>query len=101
MRPILAGLGLLLGALSCAPQPEVGVGVVYVDRQPPRARIEVLGVAPSQNLVWLTGHWSWVGGNYVWVPGQWAAVAPGYSAWVAGRWIHTRRGWYFVEGHWR
>jgi hypothetical protein len=101
MRGTLAGLGLLLAAQSCAPQPEVGVAGVYVESAPSPAQVEVLGAAPGAEMVWMSGRWSWVGGNYVWVPGQWVEAAPGYSAWVPGRWIHTRRGWYFVEGHWR
>jgi len=96
----LALLGLF-GALSCAPQPEVGTEIVYVASPPPAPRVEVSAPAPATDMAWMSGHWRWVGGNYVWIPGQWVEVAAGYSAWVPGRWIHTRRGWYFIEGHWR
>jgi hypothetical protein len=96
----LALLGLC-AALSCAPQPEVGTEVVYAASPPPAPRIEVSTAAPATDMVWMSGHWRWVGGDYVWIPGQWVEVAAGYSAWVPGRWIHTRRGWYFIEGHWK
>lgn len=101
MKRSLIGAGLLLAGLSCAPQPEVGVDAVFIDRRPPRDRIEVVGVAPGRGMVWRRGHWGWMGGDYSWVPGSWIAVAPSHRSWAPGRWVHTRRGWYFVEGHWR
>ena len=94
----LAGLGILG---NCVPQADPGVGVVYVERGPPRRLAEVVGMPPQPEVIWMSGHWRWSGREFYWVPGQWVAVRQGYRTWVSGRWIKTRRGWYFIEGHWR
>ena len=95
---LVAGLSLI-GMLSCASSPPPGA--VYVERGPPRERVEVIGPTPAPNFVWMRGYWSWSGGDYVWNPGRWVAVERGYHKWVPGHWVGTRRGWYWVEGHWR
>jgi hypothetical protein len=51
--------------------------------------------------VWIAGYHRWDGRAYVWVPGHWALPPRPRRAWVPAHWEHDRRGWFFVDGHWR
>ena len=97
-RPMLAVL-LLAGSLSalnaCA------MGVMYVRMGPPPPRMEMRAHAPGSDYVWLPGYYRWDGVAYVWVGGYWARPPHPRAHWVPGRWEHTRRGWRFIQGHWR
>jgi len=84
---------------ACASNPPPGA--IYVERRPPPARVEVIGVAPGPGFVWIGGFWRWGGAEYAWVPGRWAARERGFRSWSPGRWRHGRRGWFWVEGRWR
>lgn len=92
---VLASFPLLTG---CPPAP---AGVVYADVQPPAPEVDVVGVAPGPGYVWIAGHHVWRSGHYVWLGGRFELPPRGHSRWVAGHWQRSRRGWYFVEGHWR
>ena len=84
---------------ACPPPPPLGV--VYVRRPPPRAEVEVIGVAPGPEFVWIAGHHTWVGGTYVWSPGHWERRPRARARWVPGHWRHAGGGWYWVDGHWK
>lgn len=47
--------------------------VLVVRPAEPPPRVEVIGVAPYHNAVWVKGHWDWRprSGRYVWMPGHW------------------------------
>lgn len=91
------GVLLLTAAAGCA----ASTGRVYVHAGPPRAVVERRVVAPGPGYVWQAGFYRWSGRDYVWVPGHYERAPRGRATWVPGRWAHDRRGWYFVEGHWR
>jgi hypothetical protein len=93
---------LLLGLIGCGGGygTNVGVGVAYVDRGPPRERVEIRSVPPGRGYVWVRGYWRWTGGGYDWVSGRWEAVGPGRRSYRPGRWRHNRQGWYWVDGRW-
>lgn len=92
--------GLLVATMSaCSPPPPPGV--VYVARRPPPRRAEVIGSRPAPGHVYVRGFWRWQGDDYIWVPGHWSVVERGFREWVPGSWRHGRRGWYYVDGHWR
>ena len=59
----------LLSSCVVAPPPDA----VYVHTRPPAAIVEVRGVAPGPDHVWIAGYHAWRGGAYVWVPGHWEA----------------------------
>ena len=91
-----------LAILTFLPASPAAAARVYVRVGPPRAIVEVRGVAPSPRHVWLAGYHRWDGGAYVWVPGRWELAPAHYRAWVPGHWVHhARQGWYWVDGHWR
>ena len=79
----------------------IGIGFTFVDREPPARRVEVVSVSPGPEYVWTAGYWSWRGGNYEWTAGSWRRPEGGRHEWIEGHWERERRGWYFVEGHWR
>ena len=39
--------------------------------------------------------------EYLWIPARWELPPPRMRHWVAGAWHHDRRGWFFIDGHWR
>ncbi len=97
-----AAAGVLLGLMGCSHHgANVGAGVSYIDRGPPRNRVEIRGPAPGSGMTWLPGYYRWAGNGYAWVPGRWESVSQGHRSWSPGRWRHTRQGWYWVEGRWR
>jgi hypothetical protein len=101
-RKLVIGLSraLVLGALlSCSAPPPPGR--VYVARRPPPMRAEVIGARPAPGHVYVRGFWRWQVSDYVWIPGHWAVAERGFREWVPGNWHHGRRGWYYVDGHWR
>jgi len=87
----------LVASLACVVAPPQGV--VYVERRPPPARVEVVGPA-RPGYVWVAGYWRWDRHDYLWVPGRWTPVEHGYRTWVPGRWEERHHRWYWVEGHW-
>jgi YXWGXW repeat-containing protein len=59
------GIALLtaqLGAFGCATRAAL---------VPPPARVEVIGVAPRRDAVWVPGHWNRRYGRWHWVNGHW------------------------------
>lgn len=99
----LATAGVLVGLAGCGGynDPNVGIGVSYVDRGPPRYPYEARGRGPGSGFVWMPGFYRYSGRNYMWVPGHWSAVQPGYRSWSPGRWRHSRQGWFWQDGRWR
>ena len=79
----------------------VGVGLTFVQREPPPMRAEVIAESPGNEYVWVNGYWAWRGNDYEWVSGRWMRPEGGRRVWEPAHWEHERRGWFFVEGHWR
>ena len=67
----------------------------------PAAEVEITGVAPGPDYVWVPGHHVWRGGNYVWDPGRYERAPRHGARWVHGQWRHHERGWYWTDGHWK
>jgi hypothetical protein len=76
-------------------------GRVYVRVGPPAPVAERVAVAPGPGYVWVPGYYVHNGAAYVWRPGVWVVPPRRRAVWVAPHWQHERRGWFFVEGHWR
>ena len=72
----------------------------YADEAPPTPQVEVVGVAPSPNHLWVGGHWAWRGRRWVWAPGTWVVTRENH-AWVPGYWQRRGRHHVWVEGAWR
>src|SRR6266705_5446400 len=92
----LAVLFLTAGCVVPPPPP----GAVYVRTAPPTAVVEVEGVAPGPEHVWIHGYHRWEGNAYAWTPGRWERRPHAGAVWVHGEWRHHANGWYWVEGHW-
>ena len=97
---ISTALAALFLTASCVVRPARGGGV-YVRVAPPVPVVEVEGVAPGPDYVWIRGYHRWDGERYVWVQGHWERRHHAGAVWVDGQWKHDRDGWYWVEGHWR
>lgn len=93
-----AALALGMGLDACLPLPPGTV--VVIDRGPPPPRWERMAPPPGPGYVWVGGYWVWRAGDFVWISGLWMPHPPGHRYWMPGHWVHTRRGWYFVEGRW-
>jgi hypothetical protein len=92
----MALLCVTVACVSCA-----GPTRAYVRVGPPAPIVETRLVAPGPGYVWIAGYHRWNGATYAWVPGRWERPPRPRAVWVAGHWIQERRGWYFVDGHWR
>ncbi len=91
-------LGIVMtAAVTCASPYER----IYVRVAPPTARVEARVVAPGPGYIWVPGYYVWDGRAYVWTAGRWMMPPRPRAEWVAPHWQHERRGWFFVEGHWR
>lgn len=77
------------------------VSVMFITREPPVERVEVVSARPDEESVWIGGHWAGRGNSYAWTPGRWRRPEQGKREWENGRWEHEPRGWYYTEGHWR
>jgi|SRR5215471_10517990 len=91
---ILAGSLLIV---SCAG----ASGRVYIRSGPPPLRAEVVAASPGAGYVWVPGYYTYERGGYVWVAGRYERPPRSRARWVRPHWERDRRGWYFVEGHWR
>ena len=97
----LAAAALFAGSILTACVGGPPRGVVFVRTAPPAAFVEVRGVAPGPDHVWIGGYHAWRGGEYVWVLGQWDRGPRPRAVWVNGQWKHHGDGWYWVEGRWK
>jgi WXXGXW repeat (2 copies) len=95
---IAAAFAVLLTAATACAAPR---GRAYVRVAPPPPVVERVVVAPGPGYVWVPGYHLWSGSAYVWHRGAWVVPPRPRAVWVAPHWQHERRGWYFVEGHWR
>jgi hypothetical protein len=77
------------------------VSVMFITREPPVERVEVVSERPNEESVWIGGHWAGHGSSYAWTPGRWQRPESGKKEWENGKWEHERRGWYYTEGYWR
>ena len=100
MRSLPAAL--LLGASLLITSACAGArGRVYIRTGPPPLRAEAVLVSPGPGYVWVPGYYQYTGAGYVWVGGRYERPPRGRARWVPSHWERDRRGWYFVEGHWR
>jgi hypothetical protein len=92
---------ILVGLMVIAPACAAPRGRLYVRLGPPEPLYETRIVAPGPGYVWVPGYHVWNGAAYGWRPGIWVVAPRARAEWVPGHWQRDRRGWYFVEGHWR
>jgi len=100
MRSLTAAVilaGAFLATTACAGTS----GRVYVRTGPPPVRAEVVAVSPGPGYVWVPGYYQYRGNSYVWVGGRYERPPRARARWVPSHWERDRRGWYFVDGHWR
>jgi hypothetical protein len=86
-------------AAPATPAPTV-VTVVPATPAPP-ANVEVAGVSPGSEYVWVPGFYDWRGGRYEWVPGTYIRTPRPAAVWVPGQWQPTTGGYMWVPGHWQ
>jgi hypothetical protein len=96
---VLVLTGSLIGTVACASA--APRGRVYLRVGPPAPIVETRVVSPGPGYVWLPGFYRLEGRNYAWTPGRWDRAPRARAAWVPAHWAHDRRGWYFINGHWR
>ena len=73
----------------------------YASYGPPVDQVEVYGVAPSPDFIWVGGHHIWRGGGYTWQKGAWQRPPRTGAHWNRGSWEQSRRGWRYREGGWK
>lgn len=84
---------------TAAPEPQY----VEVYQEPPRRRVEVIGMAPQMGMVWIPGNWVWRN-RWSWDTGYWARPPHPHARWDRGRWDHGRHhdrdDWRWRRGRW-
>ncbi|HYM25967.1 MAG TPA: YXWGXW repeat-containing protein [Vicinamibacterales bacterium] len=96
VNTVVLGASLAATVACVAPR-----GRVYVRIAPPVPIVEARVVAPGPGYVWVPGYYALQRGAYVWLPGRYVLPPRARAVWIAPHWEHERRGWFFVEGHWR
>ena len=66
---------------------------------PPPPLQETIPDQPSDEYVWIPGHWLWQNGYYRWLPGHWVIPPRPGAKWVPDKWSpgYTTPD---VPGHW-
>lgn len=76
----------------------------YVVQNPPPTPTsqpyETIPVRPSNNSVWIAGHYAYNGSGYDWVPGRWEIPPAGATRWIPPSWQPQGTGYVYVRGHW-
>jgi hypothetical protein len=99
MRTSLIVLATVLGLSATTAMAQSTV--VIAPSAPPPVREEIIPPAPSTDVVWQPGHWSWNGTQYTWVSGVYVAQPRPQVAWVPGHWDQSPNGWAWVDGYWQ
>ncbi len=115
--PAAASLAMFLTSCSTAPEPVTTSQItttthttqttVYEDTPaytvkaaPPKARFERRTVAPSDQYVWVDGHWEYRNDDWRWVAGSWQLRPNEKTQWIPGQWVREGGGWNWVPGYW-
>ncbi len=79
--------------------PTASGNVAFKPVTPPPPLKETIPDAPSDQDVWIPGHWIWRSGYYVWSPGAWVIPPRPGAKWVPDKWSpgYTTPD---VPGHW-
>lgn len=92
-----------------APQPVAPPAQVVIQQPPPQQvvvqappppQVEIIPPAPSVEVVWVPGFWSW-NGRWMWMSGRWAYPPHRHAIWIGGAWVGERHGYRYHPGHWR
>jgi len=77
------------------------VAPVTMREGPPPPRHEMRTPPPSDQHIWIEGHWAARNNRQEWLGGHWALPpGPGYG-WEPARWDRDGDHYAFREGHWR
>jgi hypothetical protein len=75
--------------------------------EPPAARPETKGTAPSAKAVWVPGFWDLQGdrntgtrAGWVWVSGQWIEPPVPHAKWDPGHWGWSDDWYSWIPAHW-
>jgi hypothetical protein len=97
---LIAGILLVSPVGFYAPSVSAQEEVVFVNQQPPVAKVEVIPVSPGDEYFWIPGYWQWQQNTWVWVPGQWAVRPHSTAVWEPGYWAWRPTGWVWRPGRW-
>jgi len=73
----------------------------YATYGPPADEVEVYGVAPGPDFIWVGGHHVWTGRGYTWHKGNWSKPPRAGAHWEKGTWEQTNHGWHYRDGSWK
>ena len=98
---LLFGAGCVQHRVVYVREPAVAAGgEVIVTATPPPPQVEVVGMAPGPEFVWVPGCWEWHG-HWVWAGGRWAVGPHPHAHWIPGRWARRGHGHVWIHGYWR
>ncbi|MEY4941635.1 MAG: hypothetical protein RIQ93_3370, partial [Verrucomicrobiota bacterium] len=71
-----------------------------IDQPLTPAASDTPGEQPSNQHVWVPGHWRWNEGAYVWESGRWEIPPTAGVSWVSPQWQKESNGYVLREGYW-
>lgn len=81
--------------------PSLPDAAVINEPLPSAASQEVIEQQPSQQHVWIAGHWRWQDGRYAWIAGRWDLPPRANVTWVEPRWERRSSGYALAGGYWQ
>ncbi len=97
---LLLGSGCVERRVVYVREPAPAGGETVVTEAPPPPQVEVVGIAPSPEFVWVPGCWEWRG-RWFWIGGRWAVGPHPHALWMPGRWARHGHGHVWIRGYWR
>jgi hypothetical protein len=96
---LLSSLCVFLSACIVVPAHRIDDYEYATQLEPPSAQVEVIGVAPSPNQIWISGYWDWSNGRYNWTRGHWEN-ARAHQVWHPHTWERQGNYWHMHKGYW-
>jgi hypothetical protein len=105
----VAGILPMIGMAGCVVRPRERVVVVeerrprevIVEERVPEPRVEIHTARPSEEHIWIDGHWVRVGNHWDWVGGHWDRRPRGEAVWIPGHHERREHGYVWIEGRWQ
>ena len=77
-------------------------GPMYVSSPPPAPRDQSRTDRPTEDHIWISGHWDWDegSGDWVWVEGAWEIPPDEGASWEEPEYEENEGDWIYTPGHW-
>lgn len=74
---------------------------VFIEERIPEPRVERRSIRPSDEHIWIDGHYVREGNHWDWVSGRWERRPRHDAVWFPGHHEQREHGYVWIEGRWR